>query len=1062
MQQDEMAPDVDDAAVTGAERRADALLDQRVAERTAELVTAKEAAEAAARAAQESNDRLLAAAEVLADGLAIYDGNDRLDYFNQRYLDNSPPAFRAIVRLGRTFEEMVRAAGAAGMYHDEMGPDFAARRIAHHRAPVEDQEFRIADGRWIRVRESAVPGGGRVLLTRDITDRIRSREELREREQLWRAIAECVPLPVVIARIEEPEILFANSLALETFGLFAGHHPDAIRAVYVNPEDRKTLIERVRAEGHVDGFEVQLRRADGGTMWGLMSARAMSFGGTQAMLATVTDISERKAVEEALRASEARYRAVVDVQNEFIIRQRPDGLVTFANEAFRRFRGVSREQMSAGYNDLASLPAPAQAEVLRQWAGLSPQRPTATYDLRIDLADGHLRWEQWTDTAIFDAEGRLVEYQSVGREITQQKQAEQARRESEARLAAFMEHAPVGMYLKDLEGRYVLLNREMGKVLQCDARQMIGRTVADSPAQHDVEAIEACLREVVRTGTVTVTEEHTPNPPDAYEWILAIRFPIRDATGAITQIAGFDVDISERKAMEQALRASEQRFKVFAEAHPVPVAITRLEDRQILFANPAFMELFKTSYEDLARGDLERLYARREERGQILGRIRREGAVHSIEVQFRKTDGTVFWGSFSSRLMQYEGKDATVSTIIDITERKWAEEQLERQREALIQSEKMSALGALLASVAHELNNPLSVVVGQAAMLQELAAGTDAAERAAKIRSAADRCARIVKTFLAMARSRPPERREVQLNEALQAALDLAVYGLRSTGVEVELDLAPDLPPIWADPDQMHQVLTNLIINAKQAMQPVAGPRRLSIATRLDADARALLLEVADTGTGVPPEIAGRIFEPFFTTKPAGVGTGIGLAVSRRIVEAHDGEIGVANRPEGGARFTVRLPLPAPALVAQGTDQPVPTRGGAIANVLVVDDEPDIAEVLAEILRLDGMRVDIAHGGRSALERIGRTTYDLVISDLRMPDMDGMTLYRELERTRPDLLERIMFVTGDTLSADAGEFVAATRAPVIEKPFDAQKIRQMAADQLARVRAAAPRALAGD
>jgi PAS domain S-box-containing protein len=891
------------------------------------------------------------------------------------------------------------------------------------------------------------------------------------------------------------------------------------------------------------------------------------------MLTVVTDISDRKAMEQALRESEQRFRAVVDVQGEFIIRQRPDGMLTFVNDAFCRFRGMTREQMLGGYNDLAALPAPAQDEVLRQWARLSPERPSASYDIALEEADGSVRWEQWSDTAIFDAGRRLVEYQSVGRDVTEQKVAgaalreseerlrtiaegvplpvtiartdvpeilfanaraieafgltigpqpeviartwvraidrvvllerlaisgrvdnyevelrrvdgstlwalvsaramsfdgkpamftaiadiseqkamEEALRASEARLAAFMDHAPVGMYVKDREGRYVVANPEMAKVFGRPVAEMLGRTAADSPATHDMGVITRSDAEVLETGRGLVVEEYTPDL-DAYRWDMVIRFPIRDAHGQITHIGGFDVDIAERKRAEQQLRESEQRFRVLAEVHPVPLVIVGVENATIIFASPACAAMFDVPLSRLIGQSILSFYHDPADRQVIMARVLREGGLKDYEVMMRRGDGTPFWTAFTSKLITFEGKEAVVAAYTDLTEKKRAEAELERQREALLHNEKMSALGSLLTSVAHELNNPLSVVVGQATMLEELSGGSAEAVRAAKIRAAADRCARIVKTFLAMARSKAPERREVQVNEVIRAALEIAAYGLNSTGAQIELQLAPDLPPLWADADQLHQVFTNLIINAKQAMQSAPGSRRLTIRTRADAERDAVMIEVEDTGPGIAPELGERIFEPFFTTKPQGVGTGIGLSVSKRIVAAHGGEIGVSAAPAGGACFRIRLPRAQQPPAAGAEDAPHLAAPAANARVLVVDDEPEIGEVLAEILRLDGFLVDVATGGRRAIERLGQIAYDLVISDLRMPDLDGPALYRELERNWPHLTRRILFVTGDTLSVDTSEFIAASGAPVIEKPFDAQRIRQLAAEQVALIR----------
>jgi len=216
--------------------------------------------------------------------------------------------------------------------------------------------------------------------------------------------------------------------------------------------------------------------------------------------------------------------------------------------------------------------------------------------------------------------------------------------------------------------------------------------------------------------------------------------------------------------------------------------------------------------------------------------------------------------------------------------------ELQRQREALLQAEKMAAFGSLLAGVAHELNNPLSIVLAGALLLQEEAeeaAAPGLARGAERIRVAAERCARVVRSFLAMARQQEARRRPVVVAAMVDAALELLAYGLRSDGIEVAREIPADLPAVLGDPDQLHQILANLITNARQALEDNPGPRRLRIAARVAGG--AVEVSVADNGPGVPAEIRARIFDPFFTTKPAGVGTGIGLAVSRGIAEAHGG-----------------------------------------------------------------------------------------------------------------------------------------------------------------------------
>jgi PAS domain S-box-containing protein len=274
-------------------------------------------------------------------------------------------------------------------------------------------------------------------------------------------------------------------------------------------------------------------------------------------------------------------------------------------------------------------------------------------------------------------------------------------------------------------------------------------------------------------------------------------------------------NITERQHMERALRDSEQRFRSLAEVHPVPVCIVDVEKEIFLYVSPGLAQLVGCSVEELLARRPGTLFADPTEREAMRLHLRATGAIEGYEFTLCRADGCTRPAGITARRIVYEGVRATVGAIVDLTERKRIEAELARQREALYQSEKLSALGSLLAGVAHELNNPLSVVVGRAIMLEEDALDPETAAAVAKIRQAAERCTRIVKTFLAMARQQPPERVPVHLNELINAALDLVRYGLRTAGITVRLDLAPDLPTLLADAAQLQQVFSNLFVNLR-------------------------------------------------------------------------------------------------------------------------------------------------------------------------------------------------------------------------------------------------------
>jgi PAS domain S-box-containing protein len=378
-----------------------------------------------------------------------------------------------------------------------------------------------------------------------------------------------------------------------------------------------------------------------------------------------------------------------------------------------------------------------------------------------------------------------------------------------------------------------------------------------------------------------------------------------------------------------------------------------------------------------------------------------------------------------------------------VVERQRAIVQLQRQQEVLAQSEKLAAMGSLLASVAHELNNPLAVVAVAADLLQEEIGTGPLVEHASKITQAAERCASIVQHFLMLARQHPPERTQVQLNTIVQEAVGLLEYSFRVDDIALQLHLAPDLPELRADAHQLQQVVVNLLTNAHQAMRGAPPPQRLTLTTCVDNQGQQVTLTVADSGPGIPPALRSRIFEPFFTTKPPGVGTGLGLSLCRGIIEGHGGSIEVRSEPGQGATFLVTLPAGPTAMVTeapQAMGNLPPIRG---QSILIVDDEVGIRSALAYLLRRDGHEVDTATNGVEALAKLQSRSFDLILCDLRMPELDGPALYRALQDGSSQLQQRFIFLTGDTLSPETRDFLEQVGVPRLTKPFTAREARRV-------------------
>ncbi len=499
---------------------------------------------------------------------------------------------------------------------------------------------------------------------------------------------------------------------------------------------------------------------------------------------------------------------------------------------------------------------------------------------------------------------------------------------------------------------------------------------------------------------------------------------------------------AELRRREQALSESEELYRLLVDLSPYGILLH--DESGILFMNPAGCRLLGASGPEalVGRSYLDLVAVSDRAQGEArLARVLHGETLEHTERRLRTLDGREVVVATSGVPFSRGAQRLALVILVDITALKQAEQEIARQREALHQADKISAFGSLLASVAHELNNPLAVVVGRAAMLAEADLDPPVADAVGRIRTAAERCARTVKTFLAMARQQAPARLPVRIGELVDASLDLLGYGLRSAGIRVEQQPAPDLPLTLADPDQLAQVFNNLITNATQAMVGWGGPRELRIVIGHDREREQIRIVFEDSGPGIPADLQARIFDPFFTTKPEGAGTGIGLAVCRSTIEAHGGTITAERPAAGGAAFVITLPVVRPEA---GRARHTARDGGptAAARVLVVDDEPDIRGMLSEILTLDGHEVVQAADGNEALARLAEQRFDLVISDLLMPALDGPGLYERLRANDPEMVERLLFITGDTLSVSARRFLDRVGRPVLEKPLTPGEIRR--------------------
>ena len=612
-----------------------------------------------------------------------------------------------------------------------------------------------------------------------------------------------------------------------------------------------------------------------------------------------------------------------------------------------------------------------------------------------------------------------------------------------------------GFVLYDAEDRLVMFNQRYrdefsfapeALVPGVTYAEILHRGVADNsvPQGYDIETWV----------TERVKAHRKPPPPYLVErsddrWTLMTEYRTREGG-----IVGIRTDVTELKLGEQSAQANERLLRGLVNAVPATI---NTKDRELRYdlVNRYFLEIWNLQREDVVGKTQEEVF--RDQLAPAYGQqatdrdkwvLEQRKPTGYYEISYPRADGRnmTLWAQKIPLLDENGEVDRILSVGIDISDLKAAQAQIEKQQQALHQTEKLTALGSMLAGVAHELNNPLSVVVGQTMLLEEQVNDPAIAAKLTIVREAAERCGRIVKTFLAMARQQTPVRRTVRLNQTIEDALQLLAYGLRSSGVEIERDLAEDLPAVSGDPDELTQVFTNALVNAEQALSDTETKRLITVRTRRTGG-QSIVADIIDTGPGIPDDVRDRIFEPFFTTKPVGVGTGIGLSVCHGIVLAHGGTLDVLSGPEG-TTFRVQLPIdtsPADAEAPAGEPAVKPMA----RRILIVDDDADVAKLMAEILASVGHDVEIAIGGLAGLEALGQRDYDLIISDLRMPDLDGRALSERAEALKPGLSRRFLFLTGDTLSPMAREFLIDGARPYLEKPIVPADLRSAVAETTA-------------
>jgi two-component system cell cycle sensor histidine kinase/response regulator CckA len=879
-----------------------------------------------------------------------------------------------------------------------------------------------------------------IAIKQDITDRKRAEEALRESKEQYQQLVENIN-EVIFSLDRNGVLTYVSPAASAVFGFNTAELIGYSFSDFILQEDLNVAqigFQRV-LKGELGPSDFRVRTKSGEYRWVHSSSRpVVKEGEVHGINGVLVDITERKQAEEALTQERNLLRALMDnVPDHIYFKDTDSHFVRISKAQAERF-GLSDPAQAVGKTDFdffteehARLAYEDEQEIIRTG------QPLVGLEEKETWPDARETWVSTTKLPLRNIDGQIIGTFGISRDITEGKRAEDTLRENEQRLTVALTCADIAVFSQDKDLRYTwMFNPQLGFLPE----EVIGKSDKDLFSRADVSRLIKIKQKVLETG-VGASEEVLMTL-DHQEIVILLNIePLRDSSGAIIGLTGAMIDITQRKLAELEIRRNREWLQAILDASRDGIVAEKGET--IAYANASFARVY--GYDDPAEliGKHATVVLAPEESRRLMDFGRRrllgESVPNAYEFKGMRKDGKAVQLEASVSTAFVAGEEYIISTVRDISERKL----LQRQ---LVEAQKMESIGTLAGGIAHDFNNILGIIMGHSSLLERTRENAEKfAQSADAISKATFRGAGLVRQLLTFARKADVVMQSVLINDTLKELAKLLEEILPKT-IVLQLDLGEKLPSIHADPTQMHQVFLNLCVNARDAMTPKGGT--LTLTSRLvsgeavsmkfsRADAMEyILVDAADSGTGMDAATRSRIFEPFFTTKEKGKGTGLGLATVYGIVESHRGFIDVESTLGVGSTFHVYLPVE-PRQVKRDELEKVAEKEiqGGTETILAVEDEETLRDLICLVLESKGYKVLQASDGDEGLQQFTEHQQEigLVLSDLGLPKMSGGDLLNRIRELKPKA--KIILATGYVEPGMKSELLKSGAKEIIQKPY---------------------------